>query len=129
MPAPVPSRATLLYDGGCALCARLVATVRAWDVDGRIECLPYQDPSVPARFPRIAPAALARRLHLVEADGGVTAGAAAIERLLRWLPRGRSLAWVFRLPLAGPLAARAYDLVARHRHRLGCGTHCGGPRG
>ncbi len=122
MPTPRP---TLLHDGSCALCARLVATVRAWDREGRIECLAYQDASVRGRFPELAPNALARELHLVEVDGRVTRGAAAVERLLHLLPHGGALAWVFRLPFAGAIAERVYAAVARNRHRLGCGAHCG----
>lgn len=124
MPPPAP-RSTLLHDGACALCARLVSTVRAWDRDGRIECLAYQDASVAARFPALAPADLARELHLVEPDGRVTRGPAAVERLLRLLPHGRPLALLFHLPFAGAVAARVYAAVARNRHRLGCGEHCG----
>ncbi len=117
---------TLLVDGTCRLCARLVTTVRAWDRDGRVECVPYQDPSVPARFPRLAPAALAGQVHLVAADGATWTGAAAIERLLGLMPRGRALAWVFRLPLAGRIAEHVYRRVARDRHRFGCVAHGAG---
>lgn len=128
MPSASRSRATLLHDGTCALCARLVATVRAWDRAGTIECLVYQDESVRCRFPDLAPVDLARELHLVEPDGRVTRGAAAIERLLQLLPHGGALAWVFRLPFAGALAERVYAAVARNRHRLGCGDHCAAGR-
>lgn len=51
-------------------------------------------------------------------------GARAIEQLLRVLPRGPRLGWVFRLPLARPLFAWGYRNFARNRRRFGCGEHC-----
>ncbi len=51
-------------------------------------------------------------------------GAAAIEQLLRVLPRGPRLDWMFRLPFARPLFAWGYRNFARNRRRFGCGKHC-----
>jgi predicted DCC family thiol-disulfide oxidoreductase YuxK len=122
MPA---SRHTLVYDGDCRLCRRSVALVHAWDRDGLVECVPFQDDSVPARFPVLTREACERAMQLVAPDGGVVEGAAAIERLLTLLPRGGALAWMLRLPLIGALADRAYRRVAKDRLRFGCGEHCG----
>ena len=49
-------------------------------------------------------------------------GARAIEQLLRVLPRGARLRWVFQLPLARPLFALGYRTFARNRRRFGCGS-------
>jgi predicted DCC family thiol-disulfide oxidoreductase YuxK len=125
MPAP---RHSLVYDGHCRLCRRSVALVRAWDRDGIVECVPFQDDSVAARFPMLTREACERALQLVAPDGRVTEGAAAIERLLALLPRGGALAWALRLPGVGALADRAYRWVARHRLRFGCGEHCASAR-
>jgi predicted DCC family thiol-disulfide oxidoreductase YuxK len=54
-------------------------------------------------------------------------GAAAVERILDLLPRGRLVSWVFKLPFARPVARRAYRWFARHRHRFGCSEHCAIP--
>ena len=51
-------------------------------------------------------------------------GARAIEQLIRVLPRGPRLGWVFRLPFARPLFAWGYRNFARNRRRFGCGEHC-----
>ncbi len=51
-------------------------------------------------------------------------GALAVERLLRVLPRGPRLGWVFRVPFARPLFAWGYRSFARNRRRFGCGKHC-----
>ncbi len=51
-------------------------------------------------------------------------GARAIEQLVRVLPSGPRLGWVFRLPFARPLFAWGYRNFARNRRRFGCGEHC-----
>ena len=51
-------------------------------------------------------------------------GARAVEQLVRVLPRGPRLGWVFRLPFARPLFAWGYRNFARNRRRFGCGEHC-----
>ena len=51
-------------------------------------------------------------------------GAEAIEHLLRILPHGPRLGWIFRLPFARPLFAWGYRTFARNRRRFGCGEHC-----
>jgi len=81
-------------------------------------------PGVQARFPWIPPAAYRDSLQVVEEGGRTWQGAAAIERILDLLPRGRWITWVFSMPFARPLAERSYRWFARNRYRLGCGAHC-----
>jgi predicted DCC family thiol-disulfide oxidoreductase YuxK len=57
-------------------------------------------------------------------DGKTWQGAAALEELLKVLPRGRSISWLFRIPFARPVAEKFYRLFARNRYRIGCGEHC-----
>lgn len=121
----------VVYDGTCAVCNRAVNAIRDRDRDARFELLPYQNQGVRRRFPDIPPGDFERAVQLIGADGVRWQGAAAIERILGILPRGRAIAWLFRLPLARPIADRAYRWFARHRHHMGCGAHCGvvtGPR-
>ena len=115
---------TVLYDGGCPLCARWAFRLREWDREGALSFLPSTDPRVGDRFPEITPGALEASLHLVASDGRVWEGADAVEELLRILPQGKWLGGVFRLPLARPLARWLYRLVARNRYRLSCQDHC-----
>ncbi len=77
-----------------------------------------------ARFPWIPLRAYADALQLIAADGTTWQGAAAIERLLGILPRGRLIAWIFRIPYVRTFADRFYRWFARNRYRLGCGSHC-----
>ncbi|GAC1690862.1 MAG: DUF393 domain-containing protein [Gemmatimonadaceae bacterium] len=125
MPRP-PARPayTVLYDGSCRLCAPLARTLERWDGGRMVEVLPSQQPGARARFPWIPESAYADSLQLVGPGGQTWQGAAAIERLLDILPRGRWISWVFALPLVRGLADRAYRWIARNRYALGCGSHC-----
>lgn len=115
---------TVVYDGACRICTRLVALLRGWDARGLLEIIPSQAPGVQARFPWIPARAYAEAVQLIGPGGRTWQGAGAIEQLLEILPRGRLISWVFRLPFARALADRFYKWFARKRYRLGCGTHC-----
>ena len=115
---------TLVYDGTCKVCGKLVGVLVRWDRSSRLlEIAPSQLPGVQARFPWIPAAAYRESLQVVEGER-TWQGAAAIERILDLLPRGRWITWVFSLPFARPLAERFYRWFARNRYRLGCGEHC-----
>jgi predicted DCC family thiol-disulfide oxidoreductase YuxK len=118
-------RHTLLFDGACPMCMRWMTRVRQWDRDGAFEFLPLQDPSVPERFPELDREDLEREIHLVAPDGETTAGAAAVERIIKLLPGGTIAGLLFHVPFARPIAERIYRWVAENRTRLGCGEHCG----
>jgi predicted DCC family thiol-disulfide oxidoreductase YuxK len=115
---------TVVYDGDCRVCTRLAGVLRKWDRNHRLEVVSSQQQGVMARFPWIPPGAYAEALQLVAADGTTWQGAPAIEELLRILPRGRLIAWVFSVPYVRVLADRFYRWFARNRYRLGCGAHC-----
>jgi predicted DCC family thiol-disulfide oxidoreductase YuxK len=115
---------TLVYDGACRVCGRLVVLLERWDRDEAIEIVPSQNTSVHARFPWIPAEAYAESVQLVGPSGRTWQGAAAIEELLRVLPRGELLGWVFRIPFVDAVADRFYRWFARNRYRFGCGEHC-----
>lgn len=115
---------TLVYDGQCRMCTRLATVLRKWDGRRAIEVLPSQAAGVMARFPWIPAEAYAQAIQLVGPGGQTWQGAAAIERLLTILPRGRWIAWIFHIPFVRTLADRVYRWVARNRYRMGCGEHC-----
>ena len=125
---PIPARAyTVVVDGDCRACARLAVILRNWDRTNQLEVVSFQQHGIMARFPWIPRHAYAEALQVVAADGTTWQGSAAIEQLLQVLPRGRWIAWLFRIPLVHPLADRLYRWVARNRYRLGCGAHCQRP--
>jgi predicted DCC family thiol-disulfide oxidoreductase YuxK len=115
---------TVVFDGECRVCLRLSHTLRRWDRARLLELVTSQQSGVMARFPWIPPHAYGDALQLIAADGTTWQGAAAIEQLVTVLPRGRWIAWIYRVPFARRLADRFYRWFARNRYRLGCGDHC-----
>ena len=114
----------VVYDGHCRVCGRLANVLRRWDTRHQLEIVPSQAPGVSARFPWIPARAYRESLQLIGPNGDTVQGAAAIERLLDVLPRGRLIGWLFRIPFVRPLADRFYRWFARNRYKLGCGEHC-----
>ena len=118
-------RYTVVYDGNCKVCGRVVRLLTEWDRDSRLlELVSSQTPGVQARFPWIPARAYTESVQLVGPGGQTWQGARAVEQILDVLPKGRLLSWVFKLPFARPLAERFYRWFARNRYRLGCGAHC-----
>ncbi len=115
---------TCVYDGTCKVCTRLANVLRKWDHNDQVEVVPSQAPGVMARFPWISAHAYAEALQLVGPHGRTWQGAAAIEQLLCVLPKGRLVAWIFKVPFVRTIADRFYRWFARNRYRLGCGEHC-----
>jgi len=116
---------TVVYDGHCKVCKRLVRLLTKWDTKGQLEILPLQTPGLGARFPWIPARAYLESVQVIETQSGMTwQGAAALERILDILPKGRFVSWIFSIPFVRPLAEKFYRWFARHRYRLGCGEHC-----
>ncbi|HEX7241065.1 MAG TPA: DUF393 domain-containing protein [Longimicrobiaceae bacterium] len=115
---------TVVFDGACKVCGRLVKLLNAWDRNDEIETVPFQNTSVLDRFPWIPSAAYAEAMQLVGPGGQTWQGAAAIEQLLKVLPQGGVLGWAFKVPFVGDLIDRFYRWFARNRYKFGCGEHC-----
>lgn len=122
--APGERPYTVVFDGQCKVCGRLARTLARWDRHRCFEIVPSQAPGVHARFPWIPARAYAESLQLVGPGGRTWQGAAAIERILDLLPRGRLISWIFDIPFVRTIADRFYRWFARNRYRLGCGEHC-----
>jgi predicted DCC family thiol-disulfide oxidoreductase YuxK len=115
---------TCVYDGTCKVCTRLSSLLKKWDRHQQIEIVPSQASGVMARFPWIPVHAYAEALQLVGPHGETWQGAAAIEKLLDILPKGKLVGWIFKIPYVRVLADRFYRWFARNRYKLGCGEHC-----
>ena len=125
-------RLVVLFDRDCGLCTATAKRLRRWDRAGRLVLVPLQEAPVSAR-PGLADAArdlpLSAALHVVdERTGAVHAGGDAA------LAIGAALPGVGRLArVAGSVPpitwgiGRAYDLVARNRHRIGRWLRLEGP--
>jgi predicted DCC family thiol-disulfide oxidoreductase YuxK len=115
---------TVVYDGHCKVCGRLVKLLTKWDRERKLEIIPSQTPGVHARFPWIPARAYRESVQLIGPRGRTWQGAAAIEQLLDVLPKGKLISWIFSIPFVRPLAERFYRWFARNRYKLGCGEHC-----
>ncbi len=118
-------RYTVIYDGHCKVCGRMVKLLTRWDRHHELEIIPSQAPGIRERFPWIPPRAYVESVQVVQTSSGRTwQAAAALEELLKILPRGRLISWLFKIPLVRPLVDLFYRWFARNRYRLGCGEHC-----
>ena len=118
-------RYTVIYDGDCKVCGKMVKMLARWDRNHELEIIPSQAPGIRERFPWIPPRAYVDSVQVVRArDGKTWQAAAALEELLRTLPRGRLISWLFKIPFARSLADMFYRWFARNRYRFGCGEHC-----
>jgi len=116
---------TMVYDGHCNVCKRLVGIVERRDHRGELEILPADTPGLHGRFPWIPARAYVESVQVIEnRDGTTHQGAAAVERVLDILPKGGHISWIFSIPFARPLAEKFYRWFARNRYQLGCGEHC-----
>ena len=117
---------TVIYDGTCGVCTRMVEMLDSWDRNHELEIIPSQAPGARERFPWIPAGAYAESVQVIRSSDGKTWQAgAALEELLKVLPKGRSVSWLFKVPFARPLADKFYGWFARNRYRMDCGKHCG----
>jgi predicted DCC family thiol-disulfide oxidoreductase YuxK len=116
---------TVIYDGHCKVCGKMVKLLRKWDRNRILEIIPSQTAGIQARFPWIPPRAYLESVQVIRTrDGKTWQAAAALEELLKVLPKGRLLSWLFKIPFVRPLADRFYKWFARNRYKMGCGEHC-----
>ena len=115
---------TIVYDGTCTVCGKLVKLLRGWDRKGVLEILPSQNSCVRSRFPWIPERAYLESVQLIGPGGRTWQGAAAIEQVIDLMPKGKLITWVFSIPFVRPLAERFYRWFARNRYKMGCGAHC-----
>lgn len=116
---------TVIYDGHCKVCGKMVKLLTKWDRHHDLEIIPSQSPGVQARFPWIPPRAYVESVQVIRArDGKTWQAAAALEELLKVLPKGRLISWLFKIPFVRPLVDRFYRWFARNRYKMGCGEHC-----
>jgi len=118
-------RYTVIYDGDCKVCGRMVKVLKKWDRNHELEIIPSQQPGVCERFPWIPARSYVESIQVVRASDGKTwQAAAALEELTKVLPKGRLISWFFKIPLVRPLVDRFYRWFARNRDKFGCGEHC-----
>jgi len=113
---PSAARATLVFDGQCAICRSWVSY---WQrlTNERVVYRPYQDAA--AEFPAMPRDAFERAIWLIEPDGQVFSGAAATYRVLRYAPGRGGWWWMYgHVPGFGATSEWAYTFFARRRGLL-----------
>jgi predicted DCC family thiol-disulfide oxidoreductase YuxK len=110
----------MLFDGDCHFCRRWIERWRETTA-GAVDYASSQEAG--AQFPEISPAEFAAAVQLVEADGTISSGAAAVFRSLGysrgggWLPRLYD-----RVPGVAGVTEFAYAIVAKNRQLASAGT-------
>ena len=107
--------AIMTYDGECGFCTDVA---RRWrdKIGDELAIVPLQDDST--RPTGLALRELEEAVHLVEADGSVLRGAAAVFRAMALRRRYRWLWWLYRyLPGFRPISEWVYRWVANNRIR------------
>jgi predicted DCC family thiol-disulfide oxidoreductase YuxK len=109
-------RATLVFDGECAICR---SWVNYWQrlTNKRVVYRPYQDAA--ADFPAIRREAFERAIWLIEPDGQVFSGAAATYRVLRYAQGHGGWWWMYaHIPGFAAASEWGYAFFARRRGLL-----------
>ena len=131
---PEPTRAEtppptdlLVYDDDCGFCtaaARWLQDHSRWP----LHLVPISALPLPGILGSPETGSLPGSAHFVTSEGWEYHGGAAITRALRLVRGGVAFACLD-LPLLRTLRAAAYQLVARHRHRISrlLGTKCAFP--
>jgi predicted DCC family thiol-disulfide oxidoreductase YuxK len=112
------AKPVLIYDGRCAFCVREAHRLRRW-VNDRVHLESFRDPGVIERHPGLTVEHCEQALQLVEPDGDIASGAAAVARTLRLNPLLAPLTWIYDVPGLRRLFEAAYGMVARNRFRIG----------
>ena len=106
-------RPLMIFDGDCGVCR---AAVDRWReaTGSQIRYAPYQE--VAANFPQIDIREFRRAVHLINPDGTVSRGAAAVLHAMALCGRKRWLGWLYKsLPPFAFAAEAAYRLYAANR--------------
>ena len=115
--ADLTNKPRLIYDGDCGFCRRWVAR---WQVTIGEDLIyePYQQAA--RRYPDIPVEQFKRAVHLIEPDGTVRRGAAAVFATIGRVP-GRGASWWLyrRVPGVRPVSELAYRIVAVNRRPVG----------
>src|SRR5205823_634482 len=88
--ASPPAKPLMIFDGDCNFCKFWVARWLLTTGD-RVDYLPFQDPSLSARFPELTRERFETAVHLIEPDGSVYSGGEAAFRALACNPRAHWL--------------------------------------
>ncbi len=111
----------VVYDGACGFCKLWIERWRDTTGPG-VRYVPSHEAT--ALLPQLTGEPLAEAIHLVQPDGQIKRGAAAVFEALATVPGQRRLAWCYRrVPGFAPCSEAAYRFVSHHRPFLLKLTH------
>jgi predicted DCC family thiol-disulfide oxidoreductase YuxK len=116
--APGGEHLIILYDGHCRFCTQSAKKLARRVGPSVVRSVNFQDDGVLAGFPGVPYDACMKRIHVIQPDGKVYAGAGAIARLFRTFPLIGVLAYLYYVPIVKQLADLGYWFVAKYRYRL-----------
>lgn len=108
----------LIYDDRCQFCLGAVKRVKRMDALGIIHLVPLSHPKLPKRLKLPPQEDMEQEIHLLDAEGKITKGSAALAKLARLFPKTRAIGKMLELPGFKQAARPMYRLVARSRKRL-----------
>lgn len=112
----------MVYDGICNLCTGAVRFLRLVDRSRTLKYEPYQELAPGSRMKYgMSDQEFQGRMHLIQVDGSLTSGPAAIAEVCRFLVPFKLVCNLFN----SSLADRVYNFIARRRYMLfGCRESC-----
>src|SRR5712692_7359359 len=94
----IPWQYTALYDEQCEICQAGMTWLKLLDRRGLVLCQPIDPAVLPTLDPPLALEDCARELHLLDREGHVWRGGAAVRKLARLFGPTRLLGIVFEIP-------------------------------
>lgn len=116
-----PAR-TVLYDGGCGLCSRVVEVLRRLDRRRQVEFLDVNGDweTIARRYPQLTREACLLDIHIVDRDSRIRTGFAAYRSLAWVLPAAWFAIPFLYIPGVPIIGQRVYRYIADHRDRDTC---------
>ena len=113
-------QSVVLYDWDCNFCMVIAAAILDWDRRDRLRAVAIQDEEGQRLLPGLTPEQRLESFHVVEPDGTVLSGGAALPRLCELLPGALPLKLAFEaIPR---VTDSGYRWVARNRITLSKGV-------
>ncbi len=112
------TRAILIYDGDCPVCAKTIEWIGQNARREMFEMLPCQSDDVRERFPSMEQAVCMEAMQLVLSDGTVLSGEKALPEIVKRLKRYRAAADIFKLPGSEILSRAFYRWFADKRYHI-----------
>lgn len=116
--APGGTRLVMLYDGSCRFCTQSAKTLARRVGAAKVETVNFQDDGVLASYPGVTYDACMKKMHVIDPEGRVYAGAGAVARLVRTIPVLGLFSYVYFIPGIRQLAEIVYAFVAKNRYKL-----------